>query len=108
MNVFVNYAVNSLLRSLVSIIAQAIATKFALDAVQTESLSAWLAAGAAQAVVFGPILYNQITRPSQSAMKVAVEADKVLDGEKVEAHVQTPADVPNIVIKASNQNIGHS
>lgn len=107
-NIFTNYAVNSILRSLVSIVAQAIATYLALDAAQTASLSAWLAAGAAQAVVFGPILWNQITRPSQAAMKVADQADKIIAGDKAIATVQTPSDAPNIVVKAENQNIGHS
>lgn len=108
MDIFSNFALNSLLRTGVTVVAQVIATKLALDAAQTDSLATWLAAGATQIVAFLPVIYNQMTRPSQSAMSVAVQADKVMAGEKKDAVVQTPADVPNIVIKASNQNIGHS
>ena len=97
-NIFTNYAVNSILRTLVTMIAQALAAKFALDAAQTASLSTWLLAGMTQAIAFAPVLYNQLTRPSQSAMKVADAADKVLTGEKDKATVVTPAGTPNIVV----------
>lgn len=99
--IFNNYAFNSLLRTGVTVVAQIIATRLALDAAQTDSLTIWLMAGATQLIAFAPVVYNQITRPSQEAMKVAEEADKVLAGEKRDAVVQTPANVPNIVIKAS-------
>lgn len=107
-SVFTNFALNSLLRTLVSIVAQAIATKLALDASQTDQLTTWLAAGAAQLVVFGPILYNQWTRPSNAAMTVAEQTDKVLAGVKTKATVETPHGKPDIVITAKNANIGHS
>lgn len=107
-SVFTNFALNSLLRTLVSIVAQAIATKLALDASQTDALTTWLAAGAAQLVVFGPILYNQWTRPSNAAMKAAEQADKIIEGEKPKATVETPAGKPDIVITAKNSNVGHS
>lgn len=106
-NIFTNFAVNSLLRTVVSIVAQAIATKLALDASQTDALTTWLAAGAAQIVVFVPILYNQWTRPTNAAMKVAVEADKIISGDKTKEVVVTPAKVPNIVV-AKAPNVGHS
>ena len=99
-NIFTNYAINSFLRTIISLVAQALAAKLALDATQTGALNEWLLAGATQVVVFAPVLYNQLTRPSNAAMKVADEADKVLAGDKTTAIVSTPAGVPNIVIKA--------
>lgn len=98
-SIFTNYAVNSFLRTVVTIVAQALATKLALDATQTADLTTWLLAGATQIIAFAPVLYNQLTRPSNPAMKVAEEADKVIAGEKKEAVVKTPTGVPNIVVK---------
>lgn len=97
-SIFTNYAVNSLLRTLVTIVAQVLATKLALDASQTESLSTWLLAGGTQAIAFAPVVYNQLTRPSNSAMKVADATDKVLAGDNTAAVVATPPGLPDIKV----------
>jgi hypothetical protein len=99
---------STVLRYAISIIASAVATKLGLDAAQAGSLTDWLLAGVMGLITFGPPAWNLIFRPSNAAMDAAVQADKVMAGEKKDAVVQTPSDVPNIVIKATNQNVGHS
>lgn len=108
-NFFKNYAFNSLMRTIVSVVAQAIATKLALDATQTADFTTWLLAGISQAIVFVPIAYNQLTRPSNAAMDAAVGADKIIAGEEVKIDIATPVGKPDVaVVNNTNANIGHS
>lgn len=97
-SILTNYAVNSLLRTLVSLVAQALTAKLALDATQSGALNEWLLAGATQLIAFAPVVYNQLTRPSNAAMEVAVQTDKIIAGDKPSAVVQTPAGVPDIKV----------
>lgn len=110
MNKFIfNYLLGQLrsaavIRYVATMIAQAIAAKFALDAAQTGALQDWLYAGLAQLVTFIPVLISQLTRPSNAAMEVAVQADKVMAGEKPNATVRTPSGVPDLKVTA--QKVG--
>lgn len=97
----------TILRYAITYVLTPIAARKGMDAVDTGNLVDGLIAVVAALGALAPLAYNLLTRPSSAAMEVAVQADEVMDGKKKEAHVQTPSDVPNIVIKASNQNIGH-
>lgn len=98
----------TILRYGITYVLAPIAARKGMDAVDTGNLVDGLIAVVAALGAVGPLAYNLFTRPSSAAMAVAVEADKVMEGQKKEAHVQTPSNVPNIVIKATNANIGHS
>jgi len=98
----------TVLRYAISIISSGVGTQLGLDAIQTGKLSDWLLAGVMGIITFGPPAWNLIFRPSNAAMDAAVEADKVMAGVKREAIVETPSNVPNLVIKTANTNVGHS
>lgn len=94
----------SILRYVVTIIAAPIATKLALDAGQTQSLVDWVMAGLAAAITFGPMIWTQIFRPSNAAMEVAKQADKVMSGDRDSVVVKTPQGIPDIVVM-NNTNV---
>ena len=112
-NFIITYLVNyfksgPFLRYIATMIAQALAAKLALDATQTGALQEWLLAGLAQAVAFAPVLYQQFFGPSKAATEVAVQADKIMAGDKPSTTVKTPPGVPDIKVTNVNANTGHS
>lgn len=98
----------TILRYGITYVLAPIAARKGMDALATGNLVDSIFALMAAIGTVAPLAYNLLTRPSSAAMEVAVQADEVMDGKKKEALVQTPSDVPNIIIKANNQNIGHS
>lgn len=89
----------SFVKYIITIVISPIAAKYGLDAVQTGSLENWLIAGVMGVITFGPAIWTQITQPSKAAMKVAVQADRIMDGHvKDSTTVVTPSGVPNIIV----------
>lgn len=90
----------SFVRYVVTMAVAPLATKYGLDAVQTGSLTDWLVAGIMALITVGPAIYSQIFEPSKPALKVAVQADKIMAGKSADATViTTPPGVPNITVK---------
>lgn len=76
-----------------------IAAKYGLDATTQGNFVDAIYALIAAIITLSPMVYNLVTRPSTAAMQVAVEADKVIAGEKKDAVVQTPGTQPDISIR---------
>lgn len=83
-----------------------LAARKGLDAVATGNLVDVVLAAILAVLTAAPMVYSLLTRPSVSAMKVAVEADKILSGEKGSATVVTPANVPNLTVTPTRGNQG--
>lgn len=98
---------SSIIRYLITMIAAPIAARLALDATQTSSLVDWVMTLLATIITFGPLVWSQVFRPSDAAMTVAKEADKVMAGDKKQATVKTPDGLPDIKITNANANVGH-
>lgn len=90
----------------ISIIASAVASQLGLTAAQTGSLKDWLLTGVMGAITFGPVIFNMIFRPSNSAMAAAIVADKVLKGHTTTGVVRTANGQPDLAIQRIN--VGHN
>lgn len=97
---------STVLRYAISIIASAVATQLGLTAAQTGSLTDWLLAGVMGAITFGPVVWNMIFRPSNSAMDAAVVADRVIAGGQGTGIVRTANGQPDLAIQRIN--VGHN
>lgn len=86
-------------RYLITMFVAPFAAKYIQDATQLQNLTDALVAFVLSALTLAPLIYNLFTRPSSAAMQVAVEADKVIAGEKKDAVVQTPGTQPDITIR---------
>lgn len=89
----------TVVRYLITIVAGQIALQLGLDANQTGDLTQWLFTGVMGVLTFAPMVWNLIFRPSDAAMEVAAEADKMMDGAVDKSvTVKTPAGVPDITV----------
>jgi hypothetical protein len=100
------YFTPMLLRYFTSMVATMIATKLGLDASQTGALNDWIMTGVVGLIAFGPPAWRLLFGPSEAAQEVAREADKIIGGDKKEATITTPANVPNIKVEVARTRGG--
>lgn len=91
----------TVVRYLITMLVSPFAAKYITDAAQLQSFTDAVIAVVLALLTLAPLVYNLFTRPSSAAMQVAVEADKVISGEKATATVKTPPGVPDLKVGKS-------